>query len=652
MTEDPNAPKRTVFMRPQDRPNLDRPNLDPTQPPLAAQPPVEPEIPISFDAPGDAPPPAPPTGTQRFGMAGLLVGATLNDNYEVTRYITQGGMGEIYEGRQIRGNVKVAIKVILPQFAADPEFYTMLEREADLLATLGHDAIVKFRGLSHDPKSQLDYLTLEYVHGPSLEDQMDIAPVDPQSCRFLLRRLASGLDAAHDKGVYHRDLSPDNILLRDGKIERATIIDFGIAKDSDTSKKTVIGAGFGGKLGFAAPEAFGLFGRVIGPWTDIYSLALVVAAAARAKVIDMGTATPIDAIQARQKVPELDGVEPWLATVLARMLAPDPADRIRSMSDVIAAVDALPAIGTPFDPDYVPAAAPAGFVRVGESTIPPSPFGALGGSRETTDLKLVRAENGSTTAFSPEKPKSKLPLIIGGGVVLVAIAGAAFMFSGAKKPADPSTAPTEIAAVGPAATPDWALARTALAALPCSDIRAAPPAPGATSLAVTGWMSGSTNVPATAGGYQLNTAALKTISPAPDAESCAIIGRLKQAAGDGGVLGGLKVAPHTVWSFQQLEKTGGNFMVPTGVGSVAKPLFLVNVSDGEADASKRVGSFRVEPLTNAFGYISSKPVRNLQFFLSAPKLPDNFTEKGSGTAISRACTSGCESTSGWVILEP
>ncbi|MBC7504704.1 MAG: serine/threonine protein kinase [Sandarakinorhabdus sp.] len=650
MSEDPNAPKRTVFMRPGDRmPQPPTPSQQVTIPDVAA--PAEPDMPFepSFDPP---PPSGVPTGTQRFGMAGLLVGATLNDNYEVTRYITQGGMGEIYEGRQIRGNVKVAIKVILPQFAADPEFYTLLEREADLLATLGHDAIVKFRGLSHDPKSQLDYLTLEYVHGPSLEDQMDIGPVDAQLCRFLLRRLASGLDAAHDKGVYHRDLSPDNILLRDGKIERATIIDFGIAKDSDTSKKTVIGAGFGGKLGFAAPEAFGLFGREIGPWTDIYSLALVVAAAARARVIDMGTATPIDAIQARQKVPELEGVEPWLASVLARMLAPDPADRIRSMSDVIAAVDALPAIGTPFDPDLVLTAAPA-FVRAREATIPPGPFGGLGETRETTDLRLVRA--GATTAFIPAAPKSKMPLFIGGGVVLALAAGAAFMFSGGSKPVDPAAASGEVAAVAPApetgGAPDWAAARAALAAIPCSDIRAAAPSPGATTLAVTGWMAGGTSLPATAGNYQLDTAALKPITPAPDAQSCAIIGRLKAAAGDGGSQGSLKVASQTLWNFQQLARADGHFMVPNPLGSASKPLFLVYISDGEMDVTKRAVSGQIPPHTAAFPYLSSQPTRSLQFFLSAPTLPDNGAETGSGTAISRACAGGCESTSGWVVLE-
>jgi serine/threonine-protein kinase len=643
MTEDPDTPKRTVFIR-----------RDDPQPP-----PVEPP-PMAYTAP-----PAgtiPPGGNSgRFGAVGSLVGATLNDNYEVTRYIAQGGMGEIYEGRQIRGNVKVAIKVILPQFAADPEFYKLLEREADLLATLGHDAIVKFRGLSHDPRSQLDYLTLEYVQGPSLEDQMDVGAIDPQSCRSLLRRLASGLDAAHDKGVYHRDLSPDNVLLRDGKIERATIIDFGIAKDADASKKTVIGAGFGGKLGFAAPEAFGLFGREIGPWTDIYSLALVVAAAARGKAIDMGTATPIDAIQARQTVPSLDGIEPWLAAVLARMLVPDPASRLRSMAEVIAAVDSLPPIGTPFDAAAADTMASAQFGRQRETTAPPGfattipPFSGLEGRRGTTDVNFVRAD--APVAAAPPPAKSKLPLFIGGGVALAAVAGIAIMMGGKSTPETPTDAAasggTEVAApaaapeAAPAVALDWAAARAALAAIPCSDVRAAPPAPGVTALVASGWMPVGTSLPASVGGFRLETSGVKTISPAPAAETCAIIGRLRKAAGDSGVQGSLQFSGPTNWKISQLERNGSNVKVPLGVGRLVKEVFIVAIADGQG----RVSSAPLPSGLAALPY-APNPQRNLQFFVSAPQTPEKGSETGSGTAIGKACTLGCETASGWVIIEP
>ncbi len=711
MNEDPESQKRTVIIRKEDMPGAaggaapanpfaaSNPFAAPPQPfeaPPLEQPPVEPvawepaplpespppvfdpppqafaPAPVAFDPP--PPPPRAPTspGGGRFGEAGSLVGATLNDNYEVTRYITQGGMGEIYEGRQMRGNAKVAIKVILPQFAADPEFYKLLEREADLLAQLGHDAIVKFRGLSQDPRSGVDYLTLEYVPGPSLEDRMDDGPVPPEQARSLLRRLAAGLDTAHDKGVYHRDLSPDNILLRDGHIERATIIDFGIAKDADTSKKTVIGAGFGGKLGFAAPEAFGLFGREIGAWTDIYSLALVVAAAARASVIDMGTATPIDAINARQSVPALDGIEPWLASVLARMLEPDPANRLRSMGDVIKAVDALPPVGTPF----VAADAPMAFAGSGGAAPPAGATPMFGRLEPDADdapaaTTFVRAGGTGAAVAAAEKPKSRLPLYIGGGVGVAVLIGVAVAFSGGDKAPAPdaeiaaapvveasgasgaSVAPAAPAVAAPAAAaaaPDWATARGVLAGLPCSDVRAAEPADGTSSLQLVGWVSATVSVPVTAGGYRLDASGLSRISPAPDPETCAIIGRLKAAASDAGMLGALRTEPQKVWQFGELKKSGQAYQVPNFMRGTGKTLFIANIEEG-ANPEQRVASGQL-PKGMAFIPIQTvRPVRYLQVFASSNPLPANGAETGDGAGIRKACQSACTTTSGWVELK-
>jgi serine/threonine protein kinase len=715
MSEDPDNPKRTVIIRKEDMPGAAAAGAPPANPfagsnPFAAAPPSEAAqpsedaqpseaVPRSDDTPPAegglptqsawptksalppepalpepaafappaftaAPPPRAPTspGGGRFGEAGSLVGATLNDNYEVTRYITRGGMGEIYEGRQMRGNAKVAIKVILPQFAADPEFYQLLEREADLLAQLGHDAIVKFRGLSQDPRSGVDYLTLEYVPGPSLEDRMDDGPVPPDQARALLRRLAAGLDTAHEKGVFHRDLSPDNILLRDGHIERATIIDFGIAKDADTSKKTIIGAGFGGKLGFAAPEAFGLFGRQIGAWTDIYSLALVVAAAARAEFIDMGTATPIDAINARQSVPPLDGIEPWLASVLAQMLEPDPADRLRSMGAVIKAVDALPPVGTLFTANKPPPA--AGAATIFAPIIPDD-------DAAPAATTFVRTSSAAESTTAAEKPKSRTPLYVGGGVAVALVVGIAVAFSGGDKEPAPDAEP-EIAAAAtsaavdaaapvPAATTpavtapaapaaDWVAARGTLAGLPCSDVRAIEPGDATTSLQLVGWASANTRLPATAGGYRLDTSGVARISPAPDPETCAIFGQLKAAASDAGVLGTLRTEPQKVWRFSELKKSGDTYDIPNFMRSTGKRLFIANIEEGR-NVENRVASSPLKKDLQVFQFQTRQPVRYLQMFVSSNSLPYANAETGDGSGIRKACQNDCTTTSGWVELK-
>jgi serine/threonine-protein kinase len=156
---------------------------------------------------------------------------------------------------------------------------------------------------------------------------------------MLLRRLASGLRAAHQLGVLHRDISPDNVLLESGRIERAKIVDFGIAKDLTPGSGTIIGEGFAGKLGYVAPEQLGDFNRELGPWTDIYSLALVLTAAALGHDLQMG-GTLVDAVDRRRKGPDLTGLPDNLRPVFAAMLRPNPAERLRSMDEVLAMLDA------------------------------------------------------------------------------------------------------------------------------------------------------------------------------------------------------------------------------------------------------------------------------------------------------------------------
>ena len=122
-------------------------------------------------------------------------------------------------------------------------------------------------------------------------------------------------------------------------MERAKIVDFGIAKDLNPGSATIIGEGFAGKLGYVAPEQLGDFDRELGPWTDVYSLALVMAAAAVGHDLKMG-GTLVDAVDKRRAGPDLSGVSENMRPVLAAMLRPNPAERLRSMDEVIAMLDA------------------------------------------------------------------------------------------------------------------------------------------------------------------------------------------------------------------------------------------------------------------------------------------------------------------------
>lgn len=287
-----------------------------------------------------APPAAPTLGNfaPRTDGQGIQVGDVLNHIFEVKRFIARGGMGEVFEGVNVNSEERVAIKVMLPALAADANVIALFRKEAKTLTKLNHDALVKYRVLAQEPQLGILYIVTEYIDGTNLSDVLGTLKPTPEELAGLLRRLASGLAVAHSYGAIHRDISPDNILLEDGKLEKAKVIDFGIAKDLDPSSKTIVGEGFAGKLNYVAPEQLGDFGREIGPWTDIYSLALVILAVIKGKNVPMGGSL-VDAVDKRRQGPDLSEVPEKLKPVLEAMLKPDPKQRLRSMDDVLAMLD-------------------------------------------------------------------------------------------------------------------------------------------------------------------------------------------------------------------------------------------------------------------------------------------------------------------------
>lgn len=300
--------------------------------------------PLPAPSPPETPrPPEPTTGNFQTQFAARVVGQSiqvgdvLNHIFEVKRFIARGGMGEVFEGVNVNSDERVAIKVMLPSLAADANVIAMFRKEARTLTRLQHEALVQYRVLAQEPQLGVLYIVTEYVDGDNLADVLGKQRPTPVELVALLRRLASGLRVAHQLGAIHRDMSPDNVLLEGGRLAQARIIDFGIAKDLDPGSKTIIGDGFAGKLNYVAPEQLGDFGREIGPWTDVYSLGLVILAVALGKNVQMGGSL-VDAVDKRRAGPDLSALPPELAGVLARMLAPNPADRLRSMDEVLAAL--------------------------------------------------------------------------------------------------------------------------------------------------------------------------------------------------------------------------------------------------------------------------------------------------------------------------
>ena len=184
-------------------------------------------------APGLVDDPAEPTLTgQRLGV------------YQILDLLGVGGMGEVYRARDTRLGRDVAVKVLPRLFSADPERLARFEREARLLASLNHPHIAAIYGF--EETAGVHALVLELVEGPTLAERLQRGPLPIAEAVRIARQIADALEAAHERGVVHRDLKPQNIKVKpDGTVK---VLDFGLAKatmaaahDADVSP-TVNGA--------------------------------------------------------------------------------------------------------------------------------------------------------------------------------------------------------------------------------------------------------------------------------------------------------------------------------------------------------------------------------------------------------------------------
>ncbi len=301
-----------------------------------------PEPDVVAEEPSIAPPPDDlsdaPIDEPSAPKDAVPVGTMINNNYEIKELISAGGMGEVFRGVNAFTGDAVAIKIVLQSLANDSKIAALFMREAKVLCGLSDNAIVRYFNFVKDAALDRFCLIMEFIDGVSLSDFVrDERPLTEDEARGLLRRVARGLDRAHQMDVVHRDLSPDNVMLRDGKVSEAVLIDFGIAKSTEMAENTLHGQ-LAGKFKYISPEQLGHFGGEIGPRTDIYGLGLLMAAALRGEPLDMG-ASVVEAVNARREIPDLSDVPDGMRPLLAHMLEPDPIHRPARMLDVIRLLD-------------------------------------------------------------------------------------------------------------------------------------------------------------------------------------------------------------------------------------------------------------------------------------------------------------------------
>src|SRR5580658_6360330 len=163
-----------------------------------------------------------------------LSAGTRLGSYEILAPIGAGGMGEVYRAKDTKLEREVAIKVLPPAVAQDPERLARFEREAKVLASLNHPNIAQIYGVVESNNAEsggVSALVMELVPGEPIKGPLPLA-----TALNYARQIAEALEAAHDKGIVHRDLKPANILVTPGDVVK--VLDFGLAFVESRDRET------------------------------------------------------------------------------------------------------------------------------------------------------------------------------------------------------------------------------------------------------------------------------------------------------------------------------------------------------------------------------------------------------------------------------
>ncbi|MGQ9851443.1 MAG: protein kinase domain-containing protein [Aggregatilineaceae bacterium] len=270
--------------------------------------------------------------------------------YEVIDRIGRGGMAEVYRGYHAALDRYVAIKLLHPFLADDPEFKERFEREARNVARLKHPNIVQVYDFEYDAEGESYYMVMEYINGPTLKDRLfDLSlsgdRLPPAESIRIIKTAAQALAYAHEHGMIHRDVKPANLMLdEDGRV---VLTDFGIAKILTGAHVTSSG-GTVGTPAYMSPEQ-GL-GEAGDERSDIYSLGVILYQLVTGR-LPYDAATPLAIIlkhvneplpSPRQIVPD---IPEDLEAVICKALAKAPHDRFQSAAEFAEALDALEVSG-------------------------------------------------------------------------------------------------------------------------------------------------------------------------------------------------------------------------------------------------------------------------------------------------------------------
>ncbi|HEY6076862.1 MAG TPA: serine/threonine-protein kinase, partial [Gaiella sp.] len=269
-----------------------------------------------------------------------LAPGTMVAGYRIEALIGRGGMGAVYRAAEEGLGRKVALKVIAPELAQDERFRERFLRESRIAASLDHPHVIPIYQAGDE--DGLLFLAMRYVEGSDLAKVVaENGALEPKRAVDLLSQIAEALDAAHEKGLIHRDVKPSNVLIAESAgREHCYLGDFGLTKRTGSLSGVSVAGEIVGTLEYVAPEQ--ITGNALDERADVYSLGCVLyecltgqSPFPRATDVALLWAhvheEPTPPSKARDDLPkELD-------TVLTRALAKEPGRRYRSAGELLAA---------------------------------------------------------------------------------------------------------------------------------------------------------------------------------------------------------------------------------------------------------------------------------------------------------------------------
>lgn len=276
-------------------------------------------------------------------------------HYEILSAVGAGGMGEVYRARDSKLGREVAIKTLPEELAGDKERLARFDREARLLASLNHPKIATLHGLEEANGTR--FLVMELVEGETLGDRLKNGPLPLELALDMACQVAEALEAAHEKGVIHRDLKPGNIMVSDD--DRVKVLDFGLAKalapdPSDESaaelslsptmsKQATLAGVILGTASYMSPEQ--ARGKRVDKRADIFAFGSVLYEMLTGRKAFGGEDLSDTLASVIKLAPDWEtlppGVPPRVRELLHRCLEKDPKARRRDIGDVRVELEAL-----------------------------------------------------------------------------------------------------------------------------------------------------------------------------------------------------------------------------------------------------------------------------------------------------------------------